>query len=317
MTTRHDAAASERETLAAYEELQRERARERQELVLHTEGERREAMRLASDEWGWFAHDLVLATLPHKDPGSDVTHWQRVNGNFSLHIQADQQIGLPFGTYPRLLTAWMATEGVRTKSRELYLGRSLRDFMSRLGLGDSGTGAKRFYNQMGRFFGSTFRATYRDGNDTENRRMLPVDSDALFFDPLHPRQRSLWESRIVLSERFYESLVKRPVMVDMRTMHALSRSPMAMDLYVWLTSRVFYLDKPVTVPWAGTNSLKAQLGSEYKRLDHFRHYVGVALASVKREYPKLNAHVTADGLRLEPSPPHVRLVAGKAVATGR
>ena len=36
--------------------------------------------------------------------------------------------GVPFGVYPRLVLAWMATEAVRTKSCELILGGSLAAF---------------------------------------------------------------------------------------------------------------------------------------------------------------------------------------------
>ncbi len=46
---------------------------------------------------------------------------------------------LPFGNIPRLLIAWICTEAVQTQSRELVLGRSLSEFMRKLGINsDSG-----------------------------------------------------------------------------------------------------------------------------------------------------------------------------------
>ena len=41
---------------------------------------------------------------------------------------------LPFGNLPRLLLSWMCTEAIRTKERRLMLGRSLFDFMRKIGI---------------------------------------------------------------------------------------------------------------------------------------------------------------------------------------
>lgn len=41
--------------------------------------------------------------------------------------------GLPYGSSPRLIKAWVVTEAfLMTQSRELHLGRSLREFMRKL-----------------------------------------------------------------------------------------------------------------------------------------------------------------------------------------
>ena len=47
---------------------------------------------------------------------------------------------LPFGNLPRLLLAWVCSEAVRTQSRDLVLGRSLYEFMHKLGLEDRSGG---------------------------------------------------------------------------------------------------------------------------------------------------------------------------------
>ena len=48
--------------------------------------------------------------------------------------------GLPYGTLPRLLLAWVSTEAVRTQSRELILGDSLAESSIRLG--------EEFFNEV-------------------------------------------------------------------------------------------------------------------------------------------------------------------------
>jgi hypothetical protein len=103
----------------------------------------------------FMARELVQCTLPYKNPG-DVPEWVRRNGNLTFSIkpgykndQKDQNrricIGYPYGSIPRLLLFWMITEAIRTKSRRLELGNSLRWFMAELGLNSSNgsSGAKR------------------------------------------------------------------------------------------------------------------------------------------------------------------------------
>jgi hypothetical protein len=87
----------------------------------------------------YLPRELVQVTLPHKNPG-DVQQWKRTNGNLTMGIQPGQDFitgksyGYPYGTIPRLLLFWVTTEAVRTKSRRLELGNSLRGFMAELGL---------------------------------------------------------------------------------------------------------------------------------------------------------------------------------------
>ena len=60
---------------------------------------------------------------------------------------------LPFGTNPRLILAWLCTEAVRTGSRDLVLGRSLSEFMRKLGIASTnGRTQARLRNQMKRLF---------------------------------------------------------------------------------------------------------------------------------------------------------------------
>ncbi len=79
---------------------------------------------------GYMARALVQATLPHsKVTGNE---FKRSNGAFRLTILADSEIGLPYGSIPRLIIAWISTEAVKTKNRELVLGNTLSSFMEQL-----------------------------------------------------------------------------------------------------------------------------------------------------------------------------------------
>ena len=79
-----------------------------------------------ADSLAFMTRMMVLATLPHSDPG-DVPGFGRRNGDFSLTIQPGvnevngqyKSIGIPYGGIPRLLMAWITTEAVRTKERKI------------------------------------------------------------------------------------------------------------------------------------------------------------------------------------------------------
>ena len=72
--------------------------------------------------------------------------------------------------------------------------------------------------------------------------------------------RDSWKSTVTLSTDFFEGIVQNPVPVDMRALKALKRSPMALDIYCWLTYRLSYLRKPTEIPWS---ALQMQFGAEY------------------------------------------------------
>ena len=83
---------------------------------------------------------LALVCFLHQ--ACDRLQFRRVNGPYKLIMTATGDAKLPYGTLPRLLLAWVCTEAVRTQSRELVLGRSLYDFMRKLGMEDRSGGSR-------------------------------------------------------------------------------------------------------------------------------------------------------------------------------
>ena len=53
------------------------------------------------------------------------------------------------------------------------------------------------------------------------------------------------ESKIVLGERFFHEVITNPVPLDLHILHAVKRSPLGLDLYLWLTYRTFNLKRPL------------------------------------------------------------------------
>ena len=102
--------------------------------TLHQVDQLIEASEVDAD-MGFMARLLALCSLPRTNPG-DRTQYIRRNGPYTLGMSAGINNKLPYGNIPRLLMAWVCTEAVRTQSRELVLGRSLYEFMHKLGMMD-------------------------------------------------------------------------------------------------------------------------------------------------------------------------------------
>ena len=92
------------------------------------------------------------------------------------------------------------------------------------------------------------------------------------------------------------------VPIDMRALKALKRSPMALDIYCWLTYRMFYLKRPTKIPW---QLLQMQFGSDYSRTRDFKTAFLDHLRKVIAVYPEARIEETQAGLLLKPSHPHI------------
>lgn len=70
--------------------------------------------------------------MPHKKVHD--LYFKRVNRSYTLVMSVHPDLGLPYGEIPRLEIIWITTEAVKNKSREIFLGKCLNDFMSQLGI---------------------------------------------------------------------------------------------------------------------------------------------------------------------------------------
>lgn len=252
---------------------------------------------------GFLGRAFLQATLPHsKVQGS---YFERVNGNFKLMILSPPQIGIPFGTIPRIVLAWITTEAVKTKSKELELGDSMTSFMRELGL--TATGGRngsigRLKDQTQRLLSSSIRASYSENGKsikgTSEKRFDIADQYDLWWEKKNPQQMTLWKSSVILTDNFYREITDRPVPVDLRAIKALKGSSLGLDIYSWLSYRMSYLDSTTIIPW---DKLSLQFGSDYKELRDFKKNFIKELKKVLVIYPDAKTNASKEGLVLHPS----------------
>ncbi|MDA8417157.1 MAG: replication protein RepA [Betaproteobacteria bacterium] len=213
--------------------------------------------------------------------------------------------GLPYGSIPRMLLAWITTEAIRTKNPTLVLGHSLSEFMRQLDMpinGGTKGGITRLREQMKRLFATTVVCTYNDALHDKGRRFDIADDYDLWWHPQQADQAGLWESTLTLSQKFYAEVVASPVPIDLQALKALKRSPMALDIYLWLTFRNSYLKASTVITW---DQLQMQFGAEYGRSRDFKEAFSDALRKVLVVYPAAKIVTNDRGILISPSPTHV------------
>jgi hypothetical protein len=154
---------------------------------------------------------------------------------------------------------------------------------------------------MNRLLSCAINVRYSDPNRDGLRNALIAEEAELWWDPRRPRERVLWGSTIVLYEKFFTEVVTNPVPVDLAVLRQLRRSPLALDVYAWITWRMSFLRKSTPIPW---EHLSDQFGSNYARPLDFRKNFRKALVEVLRHYPA-NVEPGAAGIVLKPSPPSI------------
>ena len=163
---------------------------------------------------GFMARLLALCSLPRTNPGNRKEYVRR-NGPYKVGMTAGLDNKLPYGNIPRLLLAWVCTEAVRMRKRELVLGRSLYEFMRKLGMEDRSGSPRgdraRLRNQMRRLFGSSITLIYEEPAGFARVSSFVADKHEFWWDPKQPNQSSLWESKIRLGEAFFQEIICRPV----------------------------------------------------------------------------------------------------------
>ncbi len=262
----------------------------------------------ASPDLGFMARLMALCSLPRTNPGNQ-TQYVRRNGPYTLIMFSSGKTKLPFGNLPRLLLAWVCTEAVQTQSRVLVLGDSVAEFMRKLDIySSSGEKYTRLREQMQRLFNVHVQLIYEDAHGEVSINSLVADRTEFWWNQKRPNERSLWESKIELGEKFFEEIISHPVPLDMNTLKALKRSSLGLDWYLWLTYRVFSLKRPLRLTWP---SLYRQFGANPAQADDnrivqdFRKDCLRELKKIKAAWPDLN-YTTAKGLLiLSPSKPSI------------
>jgi len=269
---------------------------------------------------GFLYSGWCQAALPHRRL-PDSKGWQVSGDRYCLIVEPGMRrgpagepvhIGVPFGSRARLILIYLQSEALRTGSREVVLGKSLRDWMSRMGIPVGGKNLGIVREQTERISRCRLTFEVRQGNRIGLANQNIMDS-AIFLEPDEDEaQGTLFAQTARLSEPFFEGLKKHPVPIEEAAIGAISNNSMAIDIYVWLAYRLHSLSKPTPLSW---RALKTQFGTGFAAMNNFKTKFLPNLRLALAVYPE--AQVDEDdagrGLVLHPSRPPVaeRLIGGR------
>lgn len=271
--------------------------------LLDAGGRIREEAAIDVGKLGYMARILIWTTIPHSDPKKQ--YFERENGHFKVRITDTAGYGLPYGSYPRLLLAWMTTEAVLTGSRTLHLGADLASFMRAIGLTTDGATERLMKAHAARLFGTTVSCVSTELDRYSGKVWSIAHNWDIWWEPRE--HKGGYPLSVTLGRDFFEEIVDKPVPIDLRALVALKHSALAMDIYVWLTYRLSYLEKETMIGWS---QLQSQFGAGYSQnengLKNFQRQFQRSLREVLLIYPEANATCVRGRLCLKPSEPHIR-----------
>ncbi|WP_426960328.1 replication protein RepA [Muricoccus radiodurans] len=271
-----------------------------------------------SDGIGVTYSGFCQAALPHKRLPTDEA-WVRRNEQITLMVEPGrllrpgaaepEMVGVPYGSRARLILLYLQTHAMRSGSREVELGRSMREWLQRMGIPHGGKSYVEVRDQAARL--STCKLTFyyaaaKGRTGFSNERIVDDGMLMLDDDGGDTRQGSLFIERVRLSESFHAALQKHPVPIWEPALRHIQNNSMALDLYVWLAYRLHVLQRPTPVRWA---ALHGQFGGGFKALRHFRPTFLANLRLALTTYPDARVEEEEDGLVLHPSHPPIRKLA--------
>ena len=253
---------------------------------------------------------FCLTSLPHKRLPDDQA-WKKAGHRVSLVVEPGHMLfkgeprlyGVPFGARARMVLLYLQTQAVRTGSREVELGRSMRAWLERMGVSVGGETAKAFREQATRISACSLKFFWEGDRRSVGWSAGRIVTSGLSFHALEANgQESLWEERVELDATFYKALREHPVPILEAAIRQLRDRSMSLDLYVWLAWRLHTLERETPISWP---SIFGQFGEGYRELRHFKPRFVEALGAAVAAYPESRVELDDNGIKLRPSRPPI------------
>ena len=255
---------------------------------------------------------FCLTALPHKRLPDDQP-WEKKGHKVTLLVEPGRLkhggkiklFGVPYGARARMILLYLQTQAIRTSSRDVELGRSMRDWMERMGLAVGGETAHALREQAARISACSLKFFWENAGSDGFERGAIVRS-GLRFQAEDTAQGLLWEDRVVLDEAFYAALRNHPVPVLEAAIRQLRDRSMSLDIYVWLAWRCHQIGKPTPISWPAVH---AQFGAGFKAVRQFKPRFIEALEAALAAYPEARVYLDDKAITLYPARPPIARIA--------
>jgi hypothetical protein len=260
-----------------------------------------------AEKMGFTYSGFALTSLPHK-PQVELV-WKRDGYNLTMLVEsgrdrAGKPLGLPYGSYARFILLFLQSEAIRSSSREIELGRSMRVWLGSMGLSIGGMTYKKVNEQARRISGCSL-TFFADRAGAQIKSRGGFVKTEITMQNVVGDQPGLWQDRVLLDEDFFRALREHPVPVSESALRAIGPRSMVIDVYIWLAYRLHALRRDVEVGWP---ALFSQFGAGFGRLRRFRAHFVECLNLAMAAYPEARVELSERGVLLRPSRPAIAKV---------
>ena len=197
---------------------------------------------------GYLPATLAQCFLPQRPLPTDERFWMIKHRNVALDIEAGALVSdetwerkvcqVPSGFRARLIYAYIVAYAVRNYTKTIDLGTSLRQFIERMGMKWDGRNGKLFTEQIENIAAASMIFAFNHPVTGQRvNRFSNLASAYTFWIERDPRQATIWEPEMELSQDAFDSLQQHNCPINLDHFLRLTRSPRRMDLYTWLAYR--------------------------------------------------------------------------------
>jgi hypothetical protein len=258
-----------------------------------------------------FVHPgMCLTSLPIRSLKDPAAMWRVQNGEVArLTVKPERDDdcvyhGVPSGSKARLILLYLIDRATKGRSPRVELGRSLNDWLARMGAANGGKDYSEVRRQLRRLRHSRISLQLRTGDSrlTTDRAVIASDVSRLAAGTIANDDDEMLI--IELSRDFFEEAIKFPVEVQEAAIRQLGEHCRALDIYLWLAFRLPHIDQEVRLSW---KALHAQFGQGVRNIRHFRKDFRGDFERALQVYPGARALLVEDGAQLLPSPKPCRM----------
>lgn len=267
-----------------------------------------------------YLHSALCAmSLPARRPKDEMAPIIRQDGRYTLAITPKPvlkkvagemiltSLGVPFGSYPRVILIYIMSEAVRTGSRDVYLGGSFADWLRRLGYnnathGSRGT-ASLLRGQLDRLLACEWMIRWDDSDNDDAAFAVKEVKLANEYAGLRTKDGSFIKE-IKLAEGFFSHLREHAVPLNEAAIRELRNNPTALDLYTYFAYRLQRIngDRPSMLSW---DQLATHLGNAADSRRKFRQTIRQSWDLVSGVYPNARVDLSGPVIKMWSSPPPV------------
>lgn len=260
-----------------------------------------------------YTHSLFLQCfMPIRHNAKNQQRWETGNRNAKLVIRAGElvkpnspgsfkQCSVPAGPKARLILAYINDYAYRQKTPVIPLGKNLHQAMNRMDVSVSGQNAKELQRELENLAAAEMVLGVWTADGSAHQEQTKIARRMSFWIDKDPKQGTLWQPEMILSQEYYESLQGS----HMAPLHwpayiALQMKPRAMDVFAFLQYR---LRNPMKAPVIlHASLLHAMFGKDIKLLKHFWPRFLDALKDALNLYPSARIEILNDAIKLWNSP---------------